>query len=82
MYWQGICSWTSVKLGADFRAYHKFKRSPDTIYISVFRHEVAYFDCSVRVLSFRLFRSGVEGALRQIKIVRYELIPNKSKKNE
>jgi len=35
-----------------------------------------------RVLSFRLFKSDVEGALRQIKRVRYELIPNKSKKNE
>lgn len=34
------------------------------------------------VLSFRLFKSDVEGALRQIKRVRYELIPNKSKKNE
>jgi hypothetical protein len=35
-----------------------------------------------RELSFRLIKSDVEGAFRQIKRVRYELIPNKSKKNE
>jgi hypothetical protein len=30
----------------------------------------------------KLFKSDVEGALRQIKRVCYKLIPNKSKKNE
>jgi hypothetical protein len=33
MYWQEICSRNSDKLGADFRAYHNFKRSPDTLYL-------------------------------------------------
>ena len=35
-----------------------------------------------RVLSFRLFRPDAKVALRQVKRVRYELIPNKSRKNE
>jgi len=39
-YWQ-ICSRNSDKLGAAFRAYHNFKRSPDTLYLQLI---IIYFD--------------------------------------
>ena len=41
-----------------------------------------YIILSERILSFRLFEFDAKGALRQFKVVRYGLIPNKSRKNE
>jgi hypothetical protein len=41
---------------------------------------VIFFD--IKSSERNLFKSDVEGALRQIKRVCYKLIPNKSKKNE